>query len=77
LIVLLKDEYKLVKVTAALSLADIGDKRAAAPLGEAVAGESDEETRSQMKEALQRLMAARDRQQTAKARVRMSTTLTF
>ena len=57
LIQALKDE-KMVKLAAALALADIGDKSAVAALNEAIASEKDEETRSQMKEALQRLMAA-------------------
>jgi HEAT repeat protein len=60
LIQTLKDEYRMVKLAAALALADIGDKRAVAALTEAVAGEKDEETRTQMKEALQRLMASPD-----------------
>jgi HEAT repeat protein len=60
LINLLKDESTTVKLSSALALADIGDKRAVAPLTEAVANEKDEETRSQMKEALHRLMAAPD-----------------
>jgi HEAT repeat protein len=58
LIMLLKDDYRMVKVAAALALADIGDKRAIAALDDAVANEKDDEARSQMKEALQRLMAA-------------------
>jgi HEAT repeat protein len=56
----LKDEYRMVKLAAALALADIGDKGAVSALNEAVANEKDEETRSQMKEALQRLMASPD-----------------
>ena len=58
LLQLLKDVDKRVKVTAALSLADLGDKRAVTALTEAVTNEKDEEARSQIKEALQRLMAA-------------------
>jgi len=56
----LKDEYRMVKLAAAIALADIGDKRAVPALTEAVASEKEEETRLQMKEALQRLMAAPD-----------------
>ncbi|HSE98189.1 MAG TPA: HEAT repeat domain-containing protein, partial [Blastocatellia bacterium] len=60
LIQLLKDEYKMVKISAALALADIGDKRALGPLNEAVSSEKEEETRTQLKEALQRLRAVPD-----------------
>ena len=60
LIRLLKDEYRMVKISAALALADIGDKRALGALDEAVSSEKDEETRNQMKEALQRLKAVPD-----------------
>ncbi len=56
----LKDESRMVKLAAALALADLGDKRAVAALTEAVANEKDEEARSQIKEALQRLMASPD-----------------
>ena len=48
----------MVKLAAAIALADIGDRSAVTALSEAVANEKDEEMRSQMKEALQRLMAA-------------------
>jgi hypothetical protein len=41
-------------------LADIGDKTALASMNEALAGEKDEETRSQIKEAIQRLNASPD-----------------
>ena len=50
----------MVKLAAALALADIGDKRAVPALTEAMTGEKDEETKAQMKEALQRLMASPD-----------------
>jgi HEAT repeat protein len=43
----------MVKLAAALALADIGDKRAVTALTDAVANERDEEAKSQMKEALQ------------------------
>jgi HEAT repeat protein len=58
LILLLKDETRTVKLAAALALADIGDKRAVSALNEAVTSERDEETRTQMQEALHRLRAA-------------------
>jgi len=60
LLALLKDDSKLVKVAAALALADIGDKRAVTPLADAVASEKDEEAKEQMNEALKRLKAASD-----------------
>jgi HEAT repeat protein len=60
LVASLKDEYRMVRLAAALALADIGDKRAVPALTEAAANEKEEEARSQMKEALQRLMAAPD-----------------
>jgi HEAT repeat protein len=60
LIQLLKDEYRMVKLAAALALADIGDKSALSSMNEALAGEKDEETRSQIKEAIQRLNASPD-----------------
>jgi HEAT repeat protein len=50
----------MVKLASALALADIGDKSAVSALNEAVANEKDEETRTQMKEALKRLTAAPD-----------------
>jgi HEAT repeat protein len=56
----LKDDYRMVKLAAALALADIGDKSAVSALNEAVANEKDEEARSQMREALKRLMASPD-----------------
>lgn len=56
----LKDEYRMVRLAAALALADIGDKRAIPSLTEALAGEKEDEARSQMKEALQRLTGAPD-----------------
>jgi HEAT repeat protein len=49
-----------VKLAAALALADIGDKRAVSALSEAVTNEREEETRTQMQEALHRLRAAPD-----------------
>jgi HEAT repeat protein len=58
LVHLLKDDNRIVKVAAAIALADIGDKRAVAALQEATNGEKDEETRTQMKEALRRLEAS-------------------
>src|SRR2546421_353701 len=60
LILLLKDESRTVKLAAALALADIGDKRAVSALNEAVTNEREEETRTQMREALHRLRAAPD-----------------
>jgi HEAT repeat protein len=60
LIQLLKDESRLVRVAAAISLADIGDKRAVAALNDAVTNEKEDEPRTQMKESLQRLKAAPD-----------------
>jgi HEAT repeat protein len=50
----------MVKLAAALALADIGDKRALPALNDAVAIEKDEETKTQMKEALRRLTATPD-----------------
>ena len=58
LILLLKDESRTVKLAAALALADIGDRRALSALNEAVTGEREEETRTQMQDALRRLRAA-------------------
>ena len=57
LIQALKDEHKTVRVAAAIALADIGDKRAATAISETIANEREEESRSQIKEALNRLNA--------------------
>ena len=57
---LLKDDYAMVKVAAALALADIGDKAAVAPLREAIESEKDDEVRTQLSEALKRLEASRE-----------------
>jgi HEAT repeat protein len=60
LVQLLKDEREMVRAAVAFALADIGDKRAVAALDEAIVNEKQEETRTQMKEALQRLKAVPD-----------------
>jgi HEAT repeat protein len=58
LVLLLKDEDRMVRVAAAIALADIGDKRAVPVLQETITNEKNEEARQQMKEALQRLTSS-------------------
>ncbi|HMG36232.1 MAG TPA: HEAT repeat domain-containing protein, partial [Blastocatellia bacterium] len=55
-----RDESRMVKLAVAVALSDLGDKRAIPALTSAISTEKDQDTKTQLKEALRKLNASPD-----------------